>query len=461
MSKYAALPDIDDQPDVYETDDVTVDKTATVHNDDDESSDDNENVVRSRVSIKDASSRFQDSVVDASQSDFSDRLNRRKKAMYRTFVRRPPALETSEYEILPKDMVLEETRLQKLRRLMYEVQQLNQELESDQGNEDKDKDISQADLLAQITYLQSDLTRMGERMGQAETNGNNTYGKNVEEAKALIKQLESYKAMAAANTQEDQTSPQPEAVVKDGITYELFYTPETIRAQKQTNTADIDERIARLEKLVGTSAGQDFESLPGNIASMSFIHSLSKLEQQMSLLAQPRHLDTISRRIKVLIPELERLHELKTGNRKDHAFGLAGLSTTTTTTTILANTVNGDRKDEQPNISNDMEEKINKLFTTMEKVDPLLNLTPALLTRLKALQGLHSEAAIFSRTLKVISEEQTRMADELKNLDVTSQTLTSSFEENRELLEKNVTVIDTRISDLVQRMEALTSKASA
>ena len=52
----------------------------------------------------------------------------------------------------------------------------------------------------------------------------------------------------------------------------------------------------------------------------------------------------------------------------------------------------------------------------MEKIDPLLNLTPALLTRLKALQGLHTEAATFGRSVKAISEEQTRMTDELKNL---------------------------------------------
>lgn len=48
--------------------------------------------------------------------------------MYRTFVRRPN-LETPEYEVLPKDMALQETPLQKLRRLMYEVKELGQEAE--------------------------------------------------------------------------------------------------------------------------------------------------------------------------------------------------------------------------------------------------------------------------------------------------------------------------------------------
>lgn len=49
--------------------------------------------------------------------------------MYRTFVRRPPAMETNEYEILPKNLSLDETPLQKLRRLMFEVQELNDEME--------------------------------------------------------------------------------------------------------------------------------------------------------------------------------------------------------------------------------------------------------------------------------------------------------------------------------------------
>ncbi|KAI9018621.1 Dynamitin-domain-containing protein [Phycomyces nitens] len=127
-SKYSALPDIDDQPDVYETPDVSEEAPAMSF--DDQTSDyENENVVRSRVSVKDASARFTNSVVISDDTDFSDRLTRRKKAMYRTYIRRPPALETDEYELLPKDLALEETPLQKLRRLMFEVQELNELVE--------------------------------------------------------------------------------------------------------------------------------------------------------------------------------------------------------------------------------------------------------------------------------------------------------------------------------------------
>lgn len=38
-------------------------------------------------------------------------------------------MESSEYEILPKEMLLQETPIQKLRRLMYEVKELGQETE--------------------------------------------------------------------------------------------------------------------------------------------------------------------------------------------------------------------------------------------------------------------------------------------------------------------------------------------
>ena len=49
--------------------------------------------------------------------------------MYRSYVRRPTALETNEYELLPKDLELQETSIQKLRRLKFEIQELNEEIE--------------------------------------------------------------------------------------------------------------------------------------------------------------------------------------------------------------------------------------------------------------------------------------------------------------------------------------------
>lgn len=122
----------------------------------------------------------------------------------------------------------------------------------------------------------------------------------------------------------------------------------------------------------------------------------------------------VARRVKVLNNDLDRLNELKSG-RKDASkilgYGASNSLTQNNSTTTENTNADG--------ISNDTEAKVNQLFATLEKVDPLLNLTPALLTRLKALQGLHTEAAAFGQSVKVISEEQTRMTDELKSLTTT------------------------------------------
>lgn len=146
--------------------------------------------------------------------------------MYRTYVRRPPAMETNEYEILPKNLSLDETPLQKLRRLMFEVQELNDEMEkakviaitilnnmyiltkSLQEPADAKETISQSDILSQISYLQSDLVRMNQQVGDGEEVGQKSnYGRSVDEAKALIKQLEAFKNTPTVNTTTDESDP--------------------------------------------------------------------------------------------------------------------------------------------------------------------------------------------------------------------------------------------------------------
>lgn len=54
------------------------------------------------------------------------------------------------------------------------------------------------------------------------------------------------------------------------VTYELYYTPEAAHMQKENKLSDIDERIAKIEKLVGSSAGQALDELV-NMTSELFI----------------------------------------------------------------------------------------------------------------------------------------------------------------------------------------------
>ena|SRR6266498_4840676 len=61
-----------------------------------------------------------------------DRFTRHKKQMYKKFVNQ--AYLENEYEIVPRDPTLQETPVQKLRRLMFEVQELGEEIEKKKVN---------------------------------------------------------------------------------------------------------------------------------------------------------------------------------------------------------------------------------------------------------------------------------------------------------------------------------------
>jgi hypothetical protein len=68
--------------------------------------------------------------------------------------------------------------------------------------------------LSQIAYLQSDLVRMNQQMGDGEDPASKSnYGRSVEEAKVLIKQLEAFKNIPAKST--DNTTENNEEAVSE------------------------------------------------------------------------------------------------------------------------------------------------------------------------------------------------------------------------------------------------------
>jgi len=451
-SKYSTLPDIDDQPDVFETEDtIGNDHIRSFESQDGQySDDDNDDVDKQGLSVGDAASRFQGAIVDASDTDFSDRLTRRRKAMYRTFVKRP-TLETSEYELIPKELALQETPLQKLRRLQYELQELSEEVEKKKEDEVASTEVRQGDLLSQISYLQSDLSRISSSLTGRGDDEQDGLTSQAAEARQLIKQLEMYKSIVAADKAESQeaTKEQEQAEKESNgqtLTYELYYNPNTAKNLKQANVTEIDSRIARLEQLVGYSSGDNVETLPNNLPSSSIVSLISKLEKQITVLSQPRHLDMIRTRVKLVNSELDKLNELKQGKGDANNGGGYGSN-------------QAGKGGEANAVSDTTEEKINTLFNLMNKVEPMMNLTPALLARLKALQGLHTESATFSRAIKMISEEQSKISEELENLGGVSSQLTKTFQENEDNIQANMKIMDERMTELLHRINNLTVKS--
>ncbi|CAJ0748368.1 14965_t:CDS:2 [Entrophospora sp. SA101] len=406
QSKYINLPDIDTQPDVYESPDTPEENDTVDGGNYLDLEEPNENIVKEKISVGEAVDKFKD--------NFSDSITRRKKNMYKVYVKRP-VLDTNEYEYISKEPTLRETPVQKLRRLIFEAQELDEELEKDKNDESKPKKPLHSAMVEQLSSLQKDLSRLSQNIGEPDSidEKEGTIIKQAELSKKLINQLQSFKHSGV---------PKENGISKDKDTP----TATETNVHTLAKTVELDDRIAALEKLVGTAHGQNFEDLSISITNTNLIAAIDKLDQHMQLLAQPRHLESISRKAKTLVGELEKVNELK--NKELSNGGVIPFET---------------------------EEKINYLFTLLDKVDPLMSIAPALVNRLKSLQQLHQEASVFSETIKMLTSEQNKISEELKSLDGVAEKLEKSFEINDTAIQQNIDVVDSRVTDLAGRLDKL------
>ncbi|CAJ0647541.1 4338_t:CDS:2 [Entrophospora sp. SA101] len=390
QSKYINLPDIDTQPDVYESPDTPEENDTVDGGNYLDLEEPNENIVKEKISVGEAVDKFKD--------NFSDSITRRKKNMYKVYVKRP-VLDTNEYEYISKEPTLRETPVQKLRRLIFEAQELDEELEKDKNDESKPKKPLHSAMVEQLSSLQKDLSRLSQNIGEPDSidEKEGTIIKQAELSKKLINQLQSFKHSGV---------PKENGISKDKDTPTATETNgHDLDNATTKNTVELDDRIAALEKLVGTAHGQNFEDLSISITNTNLIAAIDKLDQHMQLLAQPRHLESISRKAKTLVGELEKVNELK--NKE------------------------------------------------LSNVDPLMSIAPALVNRLKSLQQLHQEASVFSETIKMLTSEQNKISEELKSLDGVAEKLEKSFEINDTAIQQNIDVVDSRVTDLAGRLDKL------
>ncbi|KAJ3287472.1 hypothetical protein HK104_008562 [Borealophlyctis nickersoniae] len=570
MVKYDALPDIDTQPDVYETPDGGLaSPTADDYDDLSESSieeeEESEEIVRTSLSVAAAATRFAKANADTSTVDFSGRVGKRKRPAQKNGRRRLP--DRDEYVILPRDAAGSEgeveTPFQKLRRLMFEVQELAEEVghvdaapteepaaavtegqaegkqeplpeatgqegqaegqtdgqagenavegeskeeakvdgsESGQGKEPEAKEaevasasvtvpagtvtegavpaspvdltskksvLSQRQLLEQVSALQSELSRIAGSVNGSDPladaiEGGGTLTKQLEVGKTLMAQLKAFKALSISDDAPPSFSGRPDSSSAQGftnpyVTYELFYTPDSAKQTQLSKITDLESRLTSLERLLGTSHLQslDSEDAASSIlqTSGSLIGALERLDHHLALLTQPRTLDAVSRRVKSLTTELDRLADLRKKQQFDSSLsgdllrptGASGAGATGTDLDLHISSH-----------QSETDRKITRLFFALERLDPIAGVIPHLLARLQGLRSLHAEAAVFSESLKMLVREQERVGESGKVVEDALKTLEASVRENEVAVQKNVQGLEERMKALMERVDKLT-----
>ncbi|KAL2889776.1 Dynactin subunit 2 [Ceratocystis lukuohia] len=419
--KYAALPDLDSAPDIYETPGLTDDNStvpgstlrAQSELDFDEELDDNEGgISRSRLRINEARSRFNPANIDASTVDFSDRVDTKRKS-YKTSSRRRRILSdnTEEYGDF-SDEEDDESLERKIARLTREVEeakeqygkrQLEQQANSEQQLEGKQE------ALESLGKILEDISR--------------PYGNQV--TPHIPRHLTTAPAEQSEETEALETT-------KQDATYTITYNPAYEQTHALAKVAEFDARLLALEKSLGSNSTLGLE-LDSNGMPRAILPTLDILQKQVSTLSQASTatLDSISRRVRILTQEADQL----TKSRKEAKEAQEALD----------GAKEGDG-------SCDQESKINALYGTLPTIENLAPLLPSILDRLRSLRTIHSDAASASDILSRVEKQQTEMALELKQWREGLTKIETAIQEGSTTMQGNTKVMEEWVKDLEARV---------
>ncbi|OUM66323.1 hypothetical protein PIROE2DRAFT_59433 [Piromyces sp. E2] len=221
----------------------------------------------------------------------------------------------------------------------------------------------------------------------------------------------------------------------DGITYKLYYSPQSMQYHQLARISDLEERITQIEAILGINSITDDNILfPSNnqistllYAKGNIVTAIDSLDQQLQLLSQPSNFDNILVKVNEAIKELEQFIN------------------------IQKNKLTEESVDEQAQIK----EKVDSLYSKLESTEEYSAIITPLLTRLKTLQALHTEASQFSESIQMFSEQQASIKNQIKDLHDMMGNLSESLEVNKTIIENNIDSISKRIDQLMDRVKEL------
>lgn len=229
--------------------------------------------------------------------------------------------------------------------------------------------------------------------------------------------------------------PQPIKSTGEAATYTVTYAPTYQQSHALAKAADFDGRLAMLEKVLGL-VGQN-----GNVASKAMLPTLETLQRQVSAISEstPTSLDNLSRRLRTLIQDSDRLEESrKAAKAAQDALRAAG----------------GDVTSEEGEDS-EQTTKINALYGTLSTIDNLAPLLPSILDRLRSLRAIHADAATASESLERVEKSQVDMAGEIKKWREGLDKIEETMKIGETTMTGNMKVVEGWVKDLERKIEKL------
>ncbi|KAI0266686.1 hypothetical protein BC834DRAFT_953972 [Gloeopeniophorella convolvens] len=405
-NKYANLPDIDSSgKDVYETEDAfrtsqdDASLTSSLKSDDEAFSS------RTRKTTERIATEGIDesNLIDADEASKRFRRAERKRTRERSLYKYPPSRTPSPTPTHSPSLAL------RLKLLQSELASLEIDL-ADPANpllaRDREQNVDPGDLLKGVVDVKARLAK---------------FSVGHEGRVRLVQDV-----LLDLPSTDDHVQNTPEQA-EGGVNREpkeKGKTPESAR-----DVAEMDRRVGELEKLIGSASASLDES---SAMPTPLLPLLSRLSTQLTVLTQPRHLDNISRRLKLLLADLDRAGAANQVHRRS-ATAEAGGST------------NGPAV-----LPASLQEQ---LAPALARLVPALPQIPHILARLRTLATLHTSAAQFGTALSALEEEQRRSREALNALSQAIEGVEGSLAENGRVVKGNVAGLEERIDAMTKRLE--------
>jgi nuclear migration protein JNM1 len=227
----------------------------------------------------------------------------------------------------------------------------------------------------------------------------------------------------------------------EAATYTVTYAPTYQQSHALAKAADFDGRLAILERALGIGP-TEFPSLTSNTAPKAILPTLETLQRQISVISEstPSSLDSISRRVRTLTQEAERLEESRRAAKSAQDILRAS---------------GGESSSDDDGEDSEQVAKINALYGTLSTIENLSPLLPSLLDRLRSLRAIHADAATASESLDRAEKRQIQMAGDIKKWREGLEKVEEAIKRGETVMSGNMKVVEGWVKDLEKKMETI------
>jgi len=393
-SKYKNLPGIAlDQPDVYETSDLPeVDQARKARP---PTEDVSSNVEILPVNPDVAFKKFEGKQIKVSGVDFAN------------YPFGPKGYQSwGEFELLPPDQKDEETPIQKYRRLVLEISNLQQLLKGiDKGKKSSEGlasgDLNVVDVVDNLEGLRQSLQNLN---CESWLDGViNTLAVHSKPFAQLEHQL-------SHQTSSEVTASQAKDTPSSEVIYELRCRPDQTRASEKALLSNLEHKVHQLELLVGEQGKTSL--LSSSTHNKSLFEAVQELSKKVTLM-DAHHVEQLDSRLNSLLQKVTTLSDKKSAIEEA-----------------------------------DKNAKVKEILDLIHETEGQRASLPVIASRLKALSDVEEQAVQFSNAVSYIDSLQSQITSDLKNCQDDLKSLKESLSQNMTLFKKKMDQFEQRIQAL-------------